>query len=86
MSKLKVKENQQPAFGVVVTLTRGHQIKIFKNNNLFSGKENYCTVSTSVHLGGGYVLYISQLKENMKKFFKKGKYRKKKGKAYITVN
>ena len=29
----------------------------------FSGKENYCTVSTSVHLGGGYVLYISQLKE-----------------------
>lgn len=30
MSKLKVKENQQPAFGVVVTLTRGYQIKILK--------------------------------------------------------
>ena len=31
-------------------------------------------------------IYVSQLKENMKKFFKKGKYRKKKGKAYITEN
>ena len=31
-------------------------------------------------------IYISQLKENMKKFFKKGKYRKMTGKAYITEN
>ena len=31
-------------------------------------------------------IYISQLKENMKNFFFKGKYRKNKGKACITLH